>query len=301
MEDVTVDASEFLARQFEEHRTHLKAVAYRMLGSLADADDAVQEAWLRLSRTDSDAIDNLGGWLTTVVGRVCLDMLRVRTARREDSLEPHLPDPVVSAEDGGDPEKQALIADSVGLALLVVLESLSPTERLAFVLHDMFAVPFEQIAPIVDRSPGTAKKLASRARQRVRGQVPPADTDPNRLGQVVDAFLTAARGGDYHALLAILDPDVVMRIDTGTIAEGGMLTVTGVTAVASQAPTFQRFSNRYALEPVKVNGTPGFLGTQDGQLKSVVSFTITTGKIAAIDILSDPDRIAQLDITLPDR
>jgi len=228
-------------------------------------------------------------------------MLRSRKSRREDSLDERLPDLVLSRDDRIDPERETLIADSVGLALLVVLESLGPAERLAFVLHDMFAVPFEQIAPIVDRSPVTAKKLASRARQRVRGQVPPADTDPNRLGQVVDAFLTAARGGDYQALLTILDPDVVMRIDTGMITEGGMLTVTGATAVAGQAPTFQRFSKKYVLEPVNVNGTPGFLGTQDGQLKSVVSFTITTGKIAAIGILSDPDRIVQLEITLPDR
>ena len=294
-----MDASDFLASQFEEHRTHLKAVAYRMLGSLADADDAIQEAWLRLSRTDRDAIDNLGGWLTTVVGRVCLDMLRARTARREDPLEPHLPDPVVSGKDGDDPEQQALIADSVGLALLVVLESLSPAERLAFVLHDLFAVPFEQIAPIVNRSPVTAKKLASRARQRVRGRVPPADPDPNRQEQVVDAFLTAARGGDYLALLAILDPEVVMRIDTGALAKGGMLTFNGAAAVAGQAPAFQRFSARYALEPVKVNGAPGFLCTQDGQLRSVASLTVTAGKIAAIDILSDSDRIAELEITVP--
>src|SRR5919201_293103 len=180
MEDVTVDASEFLARQFEEHRPHLKAVAYRMLGSLAEADDAVQEAWLRLAHADSGKIDNLAGWLTTVVGRVCLDMLRVRTARREDPLEQHLPDPIVSREDGGDPEEQALIAEGVGLALLVVLESLSPAERLAFVLHDIFAVPFEQIAPIVDRTPVAAKKLAIRAPHRLRGRVPPADPDRNR-------------------------------------------------------------------------------------------------------------------------
>jgi RNA polymerase sigma-70 factor (ECF subfamily) len=297
MEDATVDASEFLASRFEQHRPHLKAVAYRMLGSLAEADDAVQEAWLRLSRADSGTIDNLGGWLTTVVGRVCLDMLRARTARHEDSLDQHLPDPIVSREDGGDPEQQALIADSVGLALLVVLESLSPAERLAFVLHDIFAVPFEQIAPIVDRTPMAAKKLASRARQRLRGRVPPADPDRNRQRQVADAFLTAARGGDYDALLALLDPDVVMRIDIGTMTEGGMRTINGAAAVARQAPNFQRFSTSYVLEPVTVNGAVGFLGIQNRRPRSVVSFTITNGKIAAIDILSDPDRIAQLDIT----
>jgi len=296
-----VDASEFLASQFEEHRTHLKEVAYRMLGSLAEADDAVQDAWLRLSRTDSDKIDNMGGWLTTVVGRVCLDMLRLRAVRGEQPLTQHLPDPIVSPEAGGDPEHQSLIADSVGLALLVVLESLSPAERLAFVLHDIFDLPFEQIAPIVDRSPVTAKKLASRARLRVRGKVPPPDPDHNRQRQVVDAFLTATRGGDYVALLTLLDPNVVMRIDAGALAEGGMWTITGAIAVARQAPIFQRFSTSYDLAPVTVNGAIGYLGTQNGQLKSVTSLTISDGKIAAIDILCDPDRLAQLDITMPDR
>lgn len=294
-----MDTGEFMASQFEQHRAHLKAVAYRMLGSLAEADDAVQETWLRLARTDSSDIDNLRGWLTVVVGRVCLDMLRVRTARREHPLEQHLPDPIVSREDDSGPEGQTLIADSVGLALLVVLESLSPAERLAFVLHDIFAVPFEQIAAVVDRSPTAAKKLASRARQRVRGSAPPADPDLHRQRQVVNAFLTAARGGDYHALLAILDPDVVMRIDTGPMVEGGMWTINGAAAVAGQAPHFQRFNASYAVEPVLVNGTVGFVSTENRQLRSVVSFTVTDGKIAALDILADPDRIAQLDISMP--
>ncbi|MEQ4715593.1 sigma-70 family RNA polymerase sigma factor [Nonomuraea sp. B19D2] len=294
-----MNTDDFLASRFEEHRSHLKAVAYRMLGSLAEADDAVQESWLRLSRTDSREIDNLGGWLTTVVGRVCLDMLRARTSRREDLLEQRLPDPVISPEDGGDPEQQALVADAVGLALLVVLESLSPAERLAFVLHDMFAVPFEQIATIVDRTPSTAKKLASRARQRVRGTVPLPDPDPSRQRQVVDAFLAAARGGDFEALLSILDPDVVVRVDAGAVAKGGMWTITGAAAVAGQMANFKRFSTVYAAEPVLVNGVVGLVGRQNGEVRSVLSFFVTDGRIAALDILSDPDRLAQLVLIPP--
>nr|WP_311132026.1 sigma-70 family RNA polymerase sigma factor [Nonomuraea gerenzanensis]SBO98590.1 putative RNA polymerase sigma factor [Nonomuraea gerenzanensis] len=296
MKDVTVDtADDFLAGRFEEHRAHLKAVAYRMLGSLAEADDAVQEAWLRLSRAGGDEIGNLGGWLTTVVGRVCLDMLRSRTARREDPLEQRLPDPVVTPEGGGDPEQEAMIADSVGLALLVVLESLSPAERLAFVLHDMFAVPFEQIAVIVDRTPVAAKKLASRARQRVRGTVPPAEPDPGRRRKVVEAFLAAARGGDFEALLAILDPDVVMRVDTG----GGLWTISGASAVAGQASGFQRFTTSHVVEAVLVNGVIGLVGMENGRPRSVMSFTITDGRIAALDLLSDPPRVAALRLTTP--
>ncbi|MFI7639071.1 sigma-70 family RNA polymerase sigma factor [Nonomuraea sp. NPDC049400] len=294
-----MNTDDFLASRFEEHRNHLKAVAYRMLGSLAEADDAVQESWLRLSRTDSREIDNLGGWLTTVVGRVCLDMLRARNSRREDPLEQRLPDPVISPEDGGDPEQQALVADAVGLALLVVLESLSPAERLAFVLHDMFAVPFEQIATIVDRTPSTAKKLASRARQRVRGTVPLPDPDPSRQRQVVDAFLAAARGGDFEALLSILDPDVVVRVDAGAVAKGGMWTISGAAAVAGQMANFKRFSTAYAAEPVLVNGVVGLVGRQNGEVRSVLSFFVTDGRIAALDILSDPDRLARLVLTPP--
>ncbi|WP_049565083.1 RNA polymerase sigma factor SigJ [Nonomuraea sp. SBT364] len=283
---------DFLADQFEGHRPHLRAVAYRMLGSLTEAEDAVQEAWLRLARSDSGDIDNLGGWLTTVVGRVCLDMLRSRKARREESLEERLPDPVVSRADAGaDPEQEVLLADSVGLALLVVLESLTPAERLAFVLHDMFGLPFEQIAPIVDRSPATAKKLASRARQRVRGAAPTPDPDLAGQRRVVDAFLTAARGGDFEALVSILDPDVVLRADGGVLTNG-MKVIRGAAAVAGQAATFQRMATSAATHPALVNGLAGLANTIDGRLISVMSFTISDGRIAAIDILSDPDRLA---------
>ncbi|WP_127941238.1 RNA polymerase sigma factor SigJ [Nonomuraea polychroma] len=288
---------DFLAVEFESHRPHLKAVAYRMLGSLTEAEDAVQEAWLRLARSNADDIDNLEGWLTTVVGRVCLDMLRSRKVRREDPLEDRLPDPVVSrddASDAGDPEQQALLADSVGLALLVVLESLTPAERLAFVLHDMFGLPFEEIAPIVDRTPATAKKLASRARQRVRGAAPSPDPDLADQRRVVDAFMAAARGGDFDALLAVLDPDVVLRVDGGTLA-GGMKIVRGAAAVAGGASTFHR-TTAVVGHPALINGVAGLIITSDGQPISVMSFTIADGKIATIDILSDLDRLSGLDL-----
>ncbi|MFI6817727.1 RNA polymerase sigma factor SigJ [Nonomuraea sp. NPDC050328] len=287
---------DFLADQFQGHRPHLKAVAYRMLGSLSEAEDAVQEAWLRLARSDSGDIDNLGGWLTTVVGRVCLDMLRSRKARREESLEDRLPDPVISRADAADPEQEVLLADSVGLALLVVLESLTPAERLAFVLHDMFGLPFEQIAPIVDRTPVAAKKLASRARQRVRGATPSPDPDLTGQRQAVDAFLAAARGGDFDALLAILDPEVVLRADGGVLT-GGMRVIRGATAVAGQLATFQRMATSATTHPALVNGLAGLVNTVEGRLFSVMSFTISVGKIAAIDILSDPDRLARLNLT----
>ncbi|MEW9550164.1 sigma-70 family RNA polymerase sigma factor [Nonomuraea sp. NPDC050783] len=291
-----MNADDFLAGRFEEHRHRLKAVAYRMLGSLSEAEDAVQEAWLKLSRADPDDIDNLAGWLTTVVGRVCLDMLRARAARGEAPLEQQrMPDPVISGEDGGDPEQQALVADAVGLALLVVLESLSPAERLAFVLHDMFGVPFEQIAPIVERSPDTARKLASRARRRVRGTLPPPDPDLQRQRQLVDAFLAAARKGDFEALLAILDPDVVLRIDT----EGGMVTLSGAAAVAGQAPVFQRYTTTRRLGPVLVNGAAGLVSSENGRPVSVLSFIVRDGLIAELDIFSDPERVAALEVTAP--
>ncbi|AVT37719.1 RNA polymerase sigma factor SigJ [Plantactinospora sp. BB1] len=291
-----MNADNFLAVQFQGHRPHLKAVAYRMLGSLTDAEDAVQEAWLRLARADADDIDNLAGWLTTVVGRVCLDMLRARKARREEPIEDRLPDPVVSRETGTDPEQQALLADSVGLALLVVLESLTPAERLAFVLHDMFGLPFEQIAPIVDRTPVAAKKLASRARQRVRGATPSPDPDLTGQRRVVDAFLTAARGGDFDALLAILDPDVVLRADGGVL-NGGMKIIRGAAAVAGQLATFQRMATTSHTRPALINGIAGLVNTVDDRLISVMSFTVADGSLAAIDILSDPDRLARLDLT----
>ncbi|MGW0811029.1 sigma-70 family RNA polymerase sigma factor [Nonomuraea sp. NPDC002799] len=292
-----MDERDFLAQRFEGHRAHLKAVAYSMLGSLAESDDAVQEAWLRLARSGPGDIDNLGGWLTTVVGRICVDMLRARRLRREDSLEARLPDPVVS-EETGDPERQALIADSVGLALLVVLESLSPAERLAFVLHDVFGVQFEQIAPIIDRTPAAARKLASRARRRVQGAVPNPDPDPVAQRRVVDAFLAAARSGDFDALLAVLDPDVVLRADSGKpVPGGGLRTLIGARAVAGQTATFQRMATVCTSRPVLINGTAGLLNTIDGVLISIISFTVTKQKIATIDMLSDPERLAHLDFT----
>lgn len=285
---------QFLAEEFEGHRTHLRAVAYRMLGSLTDAEDAVQEAWLRLARTDTSDVGNLGGWLTTVVGRVCLDMLRSRKSRSEEPLEAeHLPDPVITSESTPDPEHEALLADSVGLALLVVLESLSPAERLAFVLHDMFAMPYEQIAPIVDRTPQTAKKLASQARRRVQGATPGPDPDLPRQRRVVDAFLTAARGGNFDELLRMLDPDVVLRADAGA----AMRVIRGAAAVAGQAETFRRMATLCTIHPALVNGSPGLVNTLDGNLFSVIGFTVTGDRITAIDILSDHDRLTHLDLT----
>ncbi len=236
-----MDDREYLAQQFEANRTHLRAVAYRMLGSVSEADDAVQESWLRLSRSDASEIENLGGWLTTVVARVCLDMLRSRKSQREEPLGPHVPEPIVSREDGVDPEHEALLADSVGLALVVVLETLTPAERLAFVLHDMFAVPFGEIGSIVDRSPDAARQLASRARRRVRG-APVPDPDLGRQREVVDAFLAAARDGDLEALVAVLDPDVVLRADRGAVAARASREVRGARAVAEQALTFRRLA-----------------------------------------------------------
>ncbi|KJE25258.1 RNA polymerase sigma factor, sigma-70 family [Frankia torreyi] len=293
-------AQELLAARFEAHRGQLRAVAYRMLGSLTEADDAVQEAWLRLSRADSDAVTNLGGWLTTVVGRVCLDMLRSRTARREDPLDDlvRLPDPVVSRADGVDPAQQALIADAVGLALLVVLETLGPAERLAFVLHDMFAVPFDDIAPIVGRSPAATRQLASRARRRVQGAPTTPDVDLARQRVVVDAFLAAARGGDFDALVAVLDPDVVLRADRGAAGMGaaGSGRTVGARAVAARAMTFRRFGR--AARPALVNGTAGLVTMSGGRPFAVMGFTISGGRITEIDILADPDRLRTLDLDL---
>jgi len=291
-----MDEDQWLAARFEEHRGELRAVAYRMLGSLAEADDAVQEAWLRLSRSDVSGVNNLGAWLTTVVGRVCLNMLRARTTRREDPLTPHLPDPVVTRAEDTDPEHQALLADSVGLALLVVLDMLSPAERLAFVLHDMFAVPFDQIAPIVGRSPAAARQLASRARRRVQG-AGPHDRDLARQRQVVDAFFAAAREGDFAALVAVLDPDVVLRADGGA-QPGASAVIRGAAAVARQALMFAGPARR--TQPVLVNGAAGVVVTVDGRPVSVMSFTVTAGKIAAIDALTDPLRLRQLDLTVLD-
>jgi RNA polymerase sigma-70 factor, ECF subfamily len=297
-----MDEHDFLAEQFEENRTHLRAVAYRMLGSISEADDAVQEAWLRLSRSDTSGVENLGGWLTTVISRVCLDMLRSRKSHREVPLgEPpgvHVPDPIVSREDGIDPEHEALLADSVGLALLMVLETLAPAERLAFVLHDMFSVPFEEIAPIVGRSPTAARKLASRARRRVKGAAPVPDTDLTRQREVVDAFLAAARGGDFDALVAVLDPEVVLRADRGVVRPGASVVVRGAPAVAEQALTFSRLA-RFA-QPALVNGAAGLVTAAGGKPFSVMGFTVRHGKIVEIDILADPARLRQLDLAVLD-
>ncbi|MEV0251692.1 sigma-70 family RNA polymerase sigma factor [Nocardia sp. NPDC050712] len=286
--------AQLLAERFEEDRFHLRAVAYRMLGSSTEAEDAVQEAWLRLARADTSDVANFGGWLTTVVGRVCLDMLRTRKVRNEQPLEiEHLPDPVITSEAATDPEHEALLADSVGSALLVVLESLSPAERLAFVLHDMFALPYEQIAPLIDRTPQTAKKLASQARRRVQGGVPGPDADHARRRRVVDAFLTAARGGDFGELLRLLDPDVVLRADAGA----AMQVIRGAAAVAGQAETFQRMATRCTTHAALVDGGPGLVNTLDGHLFSIIGFTVIDDRISAIDILSDPERLAHLDLT----
>jgi RNA polymerase sigma factor (sigma-70 family) len=281
-----VDEREWLAERFEEHRTHLRAVAYRMLGSVSEADDAVQEAWLRLSRSDAREIENLGGWLTTVVGRVCLNMLRSRRTRREDPLEVHVPEPIVSREDGLDPEHEALLADSVGLALLVVLETLTPAERLAFVLHDMFAVPFDEIGPMVGRSPAAARQLASRARRRVQGEAPAPDPDLGRQREVVDA------------LVAVLDPDVVLRSDGGAARPGATHVVHGAETVARRAMTFARLSP--FVRPALVNGAAGVVVAPRGRAFSVLAFTVRNGRIVAIDGLADPDRLKELDLTVLD-
>jgi RNA polymerase sigma factor (sigma-70 family) len=295
-----MDEHDFLAEQFEENRTHLRAVAYRMLGSLGEAEDAVQEAWLRLSRSDTSGIENLGGWLTTVVGRVCLDMLRSRRSRREEPLgEPlgaRFPDPIVGRQGGIDPEHEALLSDSVGLALLVVLETLSPAERLAFVLHDMFAVPFGEIAPIVGRSPAASRQLASRARRRVRGAATVPDADLNRQREVVDAFLAAARGGDFDALVAVLDPDVVLRSDRGAVPAGASREVRGAPAVARRAAK----ERARAARPALVNGAVGVVVAPRGRLLMVLGFTIRGGKIVEIDAIADPARLRKLDLAVLD-
>ncbi|MFD4414881.1 sigma-70 family RNA polymerase sigma factor [Streptomyces sp. NPDC058251] len=287
--------SESLAERFESHRGHLRAVAYRMLGSLAEADDAVQEAWLKLSRADASRVDNLGGWLTTVVGRVCLDMLRSRRTRGEEPLEERpgvrMPEPVLSPVSGVDPEQEALLADSVGLALLVVLEQLAPAERLAFVLHDLFAVPYEEIAPIVGRTPAASRQLASRARRRVQGGAPAPDPDLARQRAVVDAFLAAARDGDFDALVAVLDPDVVARSEGGVTA--------GAVAVASGASGFAHLAR--IAQPALVNGAAGVVVVAEGRPVGVLAFTVVHGRIAVIDILNDPERLAGLDVTVLDQ
>src|SRR5215204_858770 len=293
-----MDEHEWLAQRFEEHRLHLRAVAYRVLGSLSEADDALQEAWLHLSRSDTSGVKNLGGWLTTVVARVSLDMLRSRKSRREVSLDEPLgmrvPDPIVSRENGTDPEHEALLADEVGLALLVVLETLTPAERLAFVLHDMFAVPFEEISPIVGRSSTTARQLASRARRRVRGATNVPDADLARQREVVDAFLAAARGGDFDALVAVLDPDVVLRSDLSAAHAVGSKEVRGGPAVARTAAK----GRARAARPALVNGTVGVVVAPRGRLLMVLAFTIRGQNIVEIDAIADPARLSRLDVVL---
>jgi RNA polymerase sigma-70 factor, ECF subfamily len=291
---------EWIAEQFEQQRTHLRAVAYRMLGSASEAEDAVQESWIRLGRTDVTAVENLRAWLTTVVARVCLDMLRTRTSRREDPLDEqavHVPDPVITRADS-DPESDAVLADSVGLALLVVLETLDPAERLAFVLHDVFGMTFEEIAPIVDRSPVAARQLASRARRRVQSKTPNADRDVRQQRRVLDAFIAAVRDGDFERLIAVLDPDIVLRADGGALA-GASRVVRGAQAVAAQAAIFSRLglSNQFVL----VNGSLGIVSRRpDGRLFSVLGFTIAGEKIVEIDILADPERLSRLDLSALD-
>jgi RNA polymerase sigma factor (sigma-70 family) len=293
-----MDERDWLAERFEAHRAHLRAVAYRMLGSLGEADDAVQEAWLRLSRADTSDVENLGAWLTTVVARVCLNLLRSRKARREEPLGVRVPEPIVSRADGIDPEHEALLADAVGLALLVVLETLAPAERLAFVLHDMFAVPFDEIAPIVGRSPMAARQLASRARRRVQGAAPLPDANLTRQREVVDAFFAAARGGDFAALVAVLDPDVVLRSDGGIARPEASVVVRGARAVAEQALTFARLSP--FVRPALVNGVAGVVVAPRGRPVSVMGFTVRGGRIFAIDALADPARLRQLDLAVLD-
>ncbi|ADB53997.1 RNA polymerase sigma factor SigJ [Conexibacter woesei] len=290
-----MDDSDWLAARFETDRTHLRAVAFRMLGSVSEADDAVQEAWLRLDRAGADDVRNLTGWLTTVVARVCLDMLRSRTARREEPFGPHVPDPLVGREDRSDPEHEALLADSVGLALLVVLEQLDPAERLAFVLHDMFAMPFDEIAPIVGRSPAAARQLASRARRSVRGQAPPPDPDIAEQRRVVDAFLAAAAGGDLAALMELLDPDVVVRVDRSGLRPGTSREIRGAAAVAEVALSGGSRFGRFA-RPALVNGTAGIVAAAGDRAFAVAGFSVVNGRIVEIDVVAGPARLRDLDL-----
>src|SRR5438309_3142879 len=291
----------WLAEQFEEHRAHLRAVAYRMLGSASDAEDAVQESWIRLGRTDVSGVENLRAWLPTVVARVCLDLLRTRTSRREDPLDEHaahVPDPVITRADR-DPESDAMLADSVGLALLVVLETLEPAERLAFVLNGAFGMTFAEIAPIVDRAPVAARQLASRARRRVQGQAPTSDADLRTQRRVVDAFLAAVRDGDFEALVAVLDPAIVLRADGGAV-KGMSRLVRGAQAVVAQAAAFSKLglSNQVVL----VNGNIGVVSRlPDGRVLSVIGFTIAGGKVVEMDILADPERLSRLDLSAIER
>lgn len=282
-----------LARQFEQNRGRLWAVAFRMLGASGEADEAVQETWLRLARNDAEEIENLRSWLTTVVSRICLDMLRARKARQEEPLGPHVPDPIVSPVEGGDPEHEALVADTVGLAMLGVLETLSPEERVAFVLHDMFSVPFEQVADLLDRSPVAARKAASRARGRVEAEPTASDVDLERQREVVDAFFAAAREGDFDALVEVLHPEVVIRADGGAARPSANHVIRGAAEVASRAMTYAKLSP--FVRPVLVNGVAGVLVAPDGKPFSVMAFTVIGDRVAAIDALADPERLERLD------
>jgi RNA polymerase sigma factor (sigma-70 family) len=290
-----MDEDEWLARRFEEHRPHLRTVAYRMLGSRSEADDAVQEAWLRLSRADTSGVVNLGGWLTTIVARVCLNMLQSRQSRREEPVGVHPPEPAADGDDVTDPERQTVLADSVGLALLVVLDILTPAERLAFVLHDMFEVPFDEIAPIIERSPAAARQLASRARRRVRGTATSPHTDPNRQRKIAAAFLAAARGGHFDALLALLDPDVVLRADRALVQMGAPKEVRGASAVATT------FSGRaQAAQPALIDETVGAVVTSHGRPFIVLTFVFTHERITAIEMMADPERLSRLNVRILD-
>src|SRR5438067_1866320 len=291
-----MDERDSLAKPFEESRTYLRAVAYRMLGSLSEADDAVQEAWLRLSRSDTSEVENLKAWLTTVVARVCLDMLRSRKARPEEPVGAHVPESTVSPEGPLDPENEALLADSVGLALLVVLDRLNPAERLAFVLHDMFAVPFEEIAAIVGRSPTAARQLASRARRRVQGAPTVSESDLTSQREVVDTFLAALRGGDFDVLLTVLDPDLVVQADQAAVAPGAPREIRGARNWAKGAVNFARGAR--FTRPALVNGAVGVVLAPRGRLFRVLRFTFANGKIAGIEVVGDPERIRQLDIAV---
>jgi RNA polymerase sigma factor (sigma-70 family) len=290
-----MDERDWLAERFQEHRPRLRAVAYRMLGSTSEADDAVQETWIRLSRSNAGEIDNLEAWLVTAVGRVALNMLRSRKTRREEPLDGHLPDPIVDRADGIDPEHEALLADSVGLALLVVLETLTPAERLAYVLHDTFSVPFDEIGAILDRSPGAVHHLASRGRRRIRGADTTPDADPATRQEVVEAFLGAARDGDFDALVAVLDPDIVLREDTGS---GTLVEVRGAENVARRAKGFSQLG--LVARAALVNGGAGWVSLLDGELFAVAALTLHNGRIATMDILRDPARLARVDLTVFD-
>ncbi|WP_242438542.1 sigma-70 family RNA polymerase sigma factor [Streptomyces sp. CB00455] len=290
--------SSALTERFEEHRSHLRAVSYRMLGSLSEAEDAVQEAWLRLDRSDTSEIENLGGWLTTVVARVCLNMLRTRETRREDSMETCPADPAVSRQDAVDPEQEAVLADSVGLALLVVLDTLTPAERLAFVLHDLFAVPFDEIAPMIDRTPAATRQLASRARRRIKGAPPAPEADLTRRRRVVDAFLAATRGGNFDALVTLLHPDVVLRADKAVVPSPAPVFISGAVTVAQGAMAAMRRAQ--ATQPALVNGAIGLVMAPLGRLNLVLRFTIEDGLITEIDVVAEADRLRELDLAVLD-